>query len=211
MCGRFTLFSADFLALLQTMNVKVIGKDTFTPHFNIAPGQQHWMLFKQQNALYATQAQWGISPDWMKPGQLLFNAKIETAMEKPTFKKAYSLHRCVIPINGFYEWTKDEEIKQPYFFYRMNEEVFFLAGIYFVYGEVKKFVLMTTRANTWMQSYHHRMPILLTKKNYMDWLSTKAIMEREDFEHVSTLLEQRKVSTKVNTGRIDDASCIDPI
>lgn len=211
MCGRFALSYKYFEKLLKEMGAQIPPKESFQPHYNIAPGHKHWMLYKDHAALIATKAVWGISPSWMKPGQLLFNAKIETALEKPTFKRAYTLHRCVIPINGFFEWVKEGEIKQPYFFHRMNEEVFFLAGIYYVEDQIQKFVVMTTDANEWMRPYHSRMPIVLTSKNYGQWLTTKALMDKTSFETVETLLELRKVSTRVNSARLDDPECIQAV
>lgn len=211
MCGRFALSHKELQKMLQEMGVIFPSEMSFDPRYNIAPGHKHWMLWKKEGDLFATQGVWGISPSWMKPGQLLFNAKIETVTEKPTFKKAFSLHRCVIPINGFYEWVQEGKIKQPYFFHRLHEDVFFLAGIYYVQKDTHHFVVMTTQANSWMQAYHHRMPIVLTQRNYASWLSATTALDPSPFMDTQVLLKQRKVSTQVNSAKVDEPSNIAPL
>ncbi|MCB0271527.1 MAG: SOS response-associated peptidase [Bdellovibrionales bacterium] len=211
MCGRFALSHAYFEKMMKELGIALPNEPSYHPHYNISPGQKHWMVYKENANLCAVQGVWGISPSWMRSGQLLFNAKIETVTEKSTFKKAYTLHRCAVPINGFFEWVKEGQVKQPYYFHRLNDEIFFLAGIYFIEKNAKHFVIMTTKANERMKPYHHRMPIVLTAKHTSDWLSAKALLERESFADVQGLLEARKVTTRVNSGKVDDPECIAPL
>lgn len=206
MCGRFTLFHQGFLD--ELISLGLLTSDSFIPRYNVSPGQNHWILYKEQATLHLAQGQWGITPSWMKKGQVLFNAKIETVLEKPTFSKAYRMHRCVVPIDGFFEWRLEGNQKQPYWFHRLNEEVFYLGGIYFPDKDGNKFVVLTTQANAFMAPFHSRMPIILTKKSIMDWLSTKALMDREAFFASPPLLQERKVSTKVNHATVEDQTLI---
>jgi putative SOS response-associated peptidase YedK len=199
MCGRFGLFHPDVVALLQAMGIDT-GRFQGVPNYNVAPSQGHAMIVKQEQTLKVIRGIWGIVPSWAKKGQIVHNAKIETVMDKPTFKQAYVLHRCAIPVSGFYEWHSEAEGKQPYWFHRMNDEVYFLAGFYYPMSQHQPFVLLTTQAAPWMQPYHHRMPVMLHKDELEQWFSTQAVTDKQAYEGKDILLNIRKVSKKVNQG-----------
>lgn len=199
MCGRFGLFHPDVVSQLQTMGI-LTGKFQGLPNYNVSPTQGHAMIIKQEHDLRVIRGIWGIVPSWAKANQVVHNAKIETVMEKPTFKKAYVMHRCAVPVSGFYEWQTQDHEKQPYWFHRMNNEVFFLCGFYYPQSNHQPFVLLTTKAATWMQPYHHRMPVMMHKNELLDWFSAKAVTDRDYFATKDTLVSVRKVSKAVNRG-----------
>ena len=103
MCGRFTL-----------RNTKKIKEDFGTeiePHFNVSPGQNILTVTKKIEMM-----RWYFNPTWAKKPMNLINARSETLHEKPSFRDA---GRCVIPVDGWYEWYRQDGKKQPYFFHNI--------------------------------------------------------------------------------------------
>ncbi|XAS74698.1 SOS response-associated peptidase [Micrococcaceae bacterium Sec5.1] len=79
-------------------------------------------------------ARWGLVPSWAKDpkgGARLINARSETLLEKPSFRKAAAARRCAVPADGYYEWKKGEgKSKQPYYVHPVNGEGLVFAGLY---------------------------------------------------------------------------------
>jgi putative SOS response-associated peptidase YedK len=70
--------------------------------------------------------QWGLIPSFTKPTDKpdfwrMFNARSESIREKPSFRRLVPSKRCVVLLNGFFEWKKEGKIKQPYYIYLVNE------------------------------------------------------------------------------------------
>ena len=116
----------------------------------------------------------GLECQWQKRGfpgfqrgQVIFNARCESAMEKPMFRDAVLHRRAVIPAAGFYEWDRN---KQKHTFYREGRAPLFMAGCYRKYEDGDRFVILTTQANASMEPVHDRMPLILEREEAMDWL-----------------------------------------
>lgn len=122
-----------------------------------------------------------------RKGQILFNARSETAMEKPTFREAVRSRRVVIPAAGFYEWNPK---KEKYQFWRPDSKALFMAGCMNRYEDGDRFVILTTAANESMEPVHERMPLILEPDEVGSWIwddeRTKSLLEKE-----SCLLERR--------------------
>jgi len=132
---------------------------------------------------------WGLIPYWIKDFNSAseirtktFNAKAETLAEKPSFRGSYNRKRCLVPVNGFYEWQTMEKLKIPYYITLKNKPVIALAGLYDQWtdpgsGEIiYTFTIITTRANTMMEEIHNlkkRMPVILSPENERIWLDVK--------------------------------------
>ena len=128
---------------------------------------------------------WGLIPSWAKDESFrasTLNARIETITELPSFKN-HVKNRCLILVDGFYEWKwldeKGKE-KQQYLISLPNDEPFAFAGIYSEWtnkntGElIQTYSIITTEANPLMAEIHNtkkRMPIILTPQNENDWLN----------------------------------------
>ena len=108
---------------------------------------------------------WGF-PGFRK-GEVIFNARSESAMEKPMFREAVLHRRAVIPAAWFYEWDRS---KQKHTFYRKGREPLFMAGCCRRYEDGDRFVILTTQANASMQPIHDRMPLILERDEVADWL-----------------------------------------
>ena len=102
-----------------------------------------------------------------KSGTLIFNARSETALERPMFKDSVLRRRAVIPAAGFYEWNHQ---KEKNIFTRKDAKALFMAGFYKLTEKGKCFVILTTQANASMESVHERMPLILEEDEINDWI-----------------------------------------
>ena len=117
---------------------------------------------------------WGF-PKWDGKG-VIFNARAETANEKPMFKNALMRHRVAIPTSGFYEWRAEGgRTKTKYLFTHPAKDILWLAGIFSGFGNENRFTILTTSANDSMAPYHHRMPVLLEEDEIGEWINGKDI------------------------------------
>lgn len=116
---------------------------------------QHWGLQGRQQ------------PDTRKRGTLIFNARSETALERPMFKDSVLHRRAVIPASGFYEWNGQ---KEKHIFTRKDAKALFMAGFYKLTEKGKCFVILTTQANASMKSVHERMPLILEEDEITEWI-----------------------------------------
>lgn len=129
---------------------------------------------------------WGLVPSWVKTAEdakkisnQTLNAKSETVFEKPAFRSSILKYRCIIPVDGFFEWKHVDKAKIPYYIHPKEQEVFHLAGIY---GHWKNpatdewstsFSIITTDANELMADIHNsakRMPLMIDSRNINAWL-----------------------------------------
>jgi putative SOS response-associated peptidase YedK len=112
----------------------------------------------------------------MKIGNQMINARSESAHEKPAFRSAFKRRRCLIPADGFYEWRKEGSDKIPMFIHLKNRPIFALAGLWEIWhsgegDEIRTCTILTTEANSFMETIHNRMPVILRKEDYDFWLS----------------------------------------
>ena len=128
---------------------------------------------------------------WGFPGfqgkQVIFNARCESAMEKPMFRDSIRHGRMVVPAAWFYEWNRRKEKNT---FYRKDSPVLFMAGCCRQYEDGARFVILTTGANDSMKPVHDRMPLILEEKEIVPW-----ILDEKQAEHIlhktPCLLERR--------------------
>jgi len=122
------------------------------------------------NGMCQLDTTWGIKPSWSK--KLLINAQSETVADKPTFKRAFTENRCVVPCSGWYEWSNIAgEGKQKYLFDNESASPLYMAGIYYSQLEAPpELVTLTTRPTALCLQYHHRMPLLIPETAIEDWL-----------------------------------------
>ncbi len=142
--------------------------------------------------------QWGLIPSWAKDEEtankirfMTFNAKEETIFEKPSFKQAIGDKRCLVIVDGFYEWQEVQKKKYPYRISLQDKEAFSLAGIWDSWENNKSgkvlntFSIITTKANSFVAKIHNtrrRMPVILNKKDEKKWL--KKDLNREEIKEL---------------------------
>jgi len=125
---------------------------------------------------------WGLIPSWVKnPAEFatLINARAETAFEKPSFRAALRHRRCLVPTDGFYEWTGDKGAKQPHLIRKRGGGLFALAGVWEHWigadgSEIDTMAILTVGANSTMRAIHDRMPAIVPPEAFDLWLDTRS-------------------------------------
>lgn len=171
MCGRFidpNLRNTE----TEFAELKI---DPFTRRYNVKPTQDVLILAAPERA--PMMARWWLVPSWHK-GDLkdwkatTFNARIEEAAKKPTFRAVWKYGRCLIPAGGYFEWTGEKGAKQPRFIRSAgNEETLWFAGLASRWGDLLTCAILTRGANSDVRAIHHRMPVILNADERDLWLS----------------------------------------
>ena len=118
---------------------------------------------------------WGLLPFWAKDpsaGNRMFNARGETVASKPSFRHAFTNRRCLIPADGFYEWTGLRRERQPHYIHRVDGELLAFAGLWESHDTFGlSSTIVTTEASAFMARLHHRMPVILEPESWEAWLA----------------------------------------
>jgi len=219
MCGRFTLRArpqavAEAFELLELPDL--------SPRYNIAPTQTVATVRfdPAQGGRVLTRQRWGLVPSWADDpaiGNRMINARAETVATKPAFRKAFSTRRCLVVADGFYEWQKTPEGKQPYFMARPDNAPFAFAGLWECWGpeRMETCTIITTSANESMRPLHDRMPVILSPTDYATWLNPHT-HDRQQLESLlrpaaNDLLIAAPVRTLVNSPKNDVPECAEPV
>lgn len=182
MCGRFTL--------RRSIDVKELTGISIKENYNVAPSQDILTISDKPRFM-----KWSYSPSWAKQPMNLINARSETVRQKPSFKESKP---CLIVADGWYEWKRDGEVKQPYYFH-MNNDVFYFAGIYNDSG----CAILTMEANEKLAPIHHRQPIMLKHNEARDHLKgkdrfTSSLSRRVEFYPVDRMMNSPNVNNEKN-------------
>jgi putative SOS response-associated peptidase YedK len=221
MCGRYA-YKSNLQLLCVEFGVELTGL-SWSPRYNLAPMQQAPVIFHDGRGRRAAIMRWGLVPRWADDpavGSRMINARSESAADKPAFKEALRLRRCLVPADGFYEWAKHGKVRQPYYIHRADGQPLALAGIWERWTprqggrELLTFAILTTSANSTIQPLHDRMPVILEPEAWADWLSNDLAPSR-----VSELMRPaaegvlafHAVSRRVNHPAADDPTCIQPV
>jgi putative SOS response-associated peptidase YedK len=205
MCGRYRLKDPKrAFAWLE-----VVPSSDFLPRFNIAPTQRIPVVAAAGRLEAMT---WGILPAWGK-SKALINARSETIREKRSFKSAFTQRRCLLPADGFYEWSRIG--KRPHLFTLRDDAPFAIAGIWEAGEELPRCCLLTTMANSILAPIHDRMPVIVRREDWPEWL-TPAELPDPSFRRITAPyppgeMTALPVSRLVNSARVDDSRCCDPV
>jgi len=219
MCGRFVMTHPSD-ALARIFDAQPDNDLPEGPNYNVCPTVQVHAVTNADGTRRLQSLRWGFVPFWAKAlndGPLLINARAETIVEKPTFRDAAKKRRCVIPASGFYEWTKDAQGNRlPWFIHPPDDAPLAFAGIWQVWdkGEapVTTCAIVTCAANDAMGRIHHRMPVILDRKDVARWLGETdepaAPLMRPAPEGA---LEMYRVDSAVNSNRAGGPRLIAPL
>jgi putative SOS response-associated peptidase YedK len=244
MCGRYAS-SANADVLRIEFDVDDVFDGLPGPDYNVAPTVAVPAVFERRSRDSGEVRRrlaplvWGLVPSWAKDasiGSRLINARLETVAEKPAFRKAFSLRRCVLPADGFYEWYTPEGLrasgrsskikKQPFFIHRADGERLVMAGIYEIWRDQTKdrdddsawlrtCSVITTDATDAAGHIHDRMPMVITRDAMGAWLDPNLTDPAAALELLAVTeadqLEAYPVSTAVNSVQNNDPSLIQPI
>lgn len=204
-----------------------IADIVFEPRFNVAPTQPIAVVRLRPGAApplrELTPLRWGLIPGWAKDpsiGNRLINARSETAAAKPAFRAAFRRRRCLIPADGFYEWQRQGKAKQPCFIQMADELPFGMAGLWETWegpdnSLVESCTILTTEPNALMEPIHDRMPVILPREAYDEWLRSEP-GSSESLQHLLVPYDARRmkahpVSTFVNRPTNEGPECIAPL
>lgn len=180
MCSRYSLTSPPEAVrkMFGTFNL-----EEFPPRYNIAPTQpvlivRNSLRHERELAL----VRWGLIPSWVKdPASFstLINARSETAQAKPSFRASMRHRRCLVPTDGFYEWTGQKGAKQPHLIRPRGGGLMAMAGIWEHWlgadgSELETMAILTVGANRTMQPIHDRMPAILSPDTFAAWLDCRS-------------------------------------
>lgn len=219
MCGRLAVTLPND-AMAQLFAAQPANDLPKVPNYNVCPTTQVHTVRSDAGIRHLSPMRWGFIPHWYKKpadGPLLINARSETIAEKPAFKAACRARRCLIPVSGFYEWTKDGEGgRDPWYIHPRQGTALALAGVWqdwSVEGEnLRTCAIVTTSANALMSKIHHRMPVVIQEGDWPLWLgesgkgaATLMVPAPEDD------LEVYRVDRAVNSNRASGPELIDPL
>lgn len=180
MCGRFTLAIAErrIVAELLGVDPDSIPED-YRRRYNIAPTDPYFIVTSQYECRRASPARWGLVNSWAGDNSRAaahINAKAETIDTRGAFREAFIKRRCVVPADGFYEWTGPKNACRPIRFHRPDHGLILFAGLYESCFPEKiqpemTFAIITCEPNGPIAPIHNRMPVMLDERTPDDWMN----------------------------------------
>ena len=185
--------------------------------WNIAPTDEAIVVVERDDRRALTEYRWGLIPHWSEDARIAsrtFNARAESVATMPAFRESFRRRRCLVPVDGFYEWRRLEGGgRQPYRIFRADGRPLALAGLWAGWrnpetGEVRRtFTIVTTTPNRVVAELHDRMPVVVPEDAWDTWLDPqprdpgelRALLEPTD----AVALEIAPASRLVNDVRND--------
>jgi putative SOS response-associated peptidase YedK len=195
MCGRFSSTS-QLQFLLEQFRAEPLGVEGHQASWNVAPATDILVVTASPDGpRQLRELKWGLVPRWAKDpsgANRMINLRAETVREKKGWKSTLARRRCIIPIDGFYEWQDQGkgQRKQPFYITSRDFSPLALAGLWATWRdpdsgeELFTCTILTTSANDLMEPVHHRMPVILAPEDWDSWLDP----ENTDTEELAKLL-----------------------
>lgn len=199
MCGRYASSRSpeDLAEEFEVVDSR-LDKE-LPPDYNVAPTKEVYAVLErpakdeaeEPPARQLRTLRWGLVPSWAKDpsiGSRMINARMETVAEKPAFRKAFAVRRCLLPADGYFEWYPTEQkgksgkpLKQPFYIHPKDGSVMAMAGLYEIWrdptrddDDPERFrwtcTVLTTDAPDELGRIHDRMPLLVTRERRDAWL-----------------------------------------
>jgi putative SOS response-associated peptidase YedK len=219
MCGRFNVISDPLtMLLMELVGLPHPGPD----NFNAAPTETIVVLrLDEAGKPELVPMRWWLTPHWSKgptTKYAMFNAKSETAAKSPAFRDPFKKRRCVVPVSGFYEWTRLNNQKVPYLLKPHEDPGLLLAGLWDRWRNpetdelLESFTVLTVPASPAMEQIHKRQPLMLSVEDARSWMDP----ENGEFQSLISSelpveIDAVPVSTYVNNARNKDGRCMDAI
>lgn len=214
MCGRYTLTSPhDAVAeYFETGTAPELAA-----RYNLAPSQESLVVTPADGAgRHARRGHWGFTLSRGGKSRLVINARSEDVEHRPAFRESFAKRRCLVPANGFFEWTKIGRTRQPYYFTSRESSLLGFAGLWSEDAPGRlTYVILTTQANDVVSRIHARMPVILGKNHHADWLRTDSLPEasaRAMFQPwpAADMLSEA-VGMRVNDASYNEPDCTKPL
>ena len=209
---------------------------TITPRLNLAPTQDAVVAVQASGDVRLEEMRWGMIPPWARDksiGAKLANARAETVDEKPSFRQPFRRRRCLLPVDGYYEWESRPSGKQPVYYSMRDGDLFCLAGLWETWttpeqtdepelpdlGQAQAetlctFTVITTTPNRLAKRVHDRMPVIVHPADYGNWLSPEskaADLKRLLRPFDDEPMQEHYVTPLMNNPRFEAPACIEPI
>jgi putative SOS response-associated peptidase YedK len=226
MCGRFTSRTEPRVLAAHFDAEEIVAEDR-GERFNVAPTDPVYGVAQSSSGTRRLgEFRWGLVPFWaedLSVGARMINARAETILEKPAFRRPLATRRCIIPADGFYEWQAlaGSKTKQPWYIARRDGDVLAFAGVWESWRpdktgdeRVVSCAVITTDANEAIGRIHDRMPVVLRPDDWNPWLDPTNT-DVEDLVSLlvpapSELFELTPVGTRVNDVRNDGPELLEP-
>jgi putative SOS response-associated peptidase YedK len=183
MCGRFTS-QTPAADLAEWFGADEVVAPDLGARFNVAPTDEVYAV--AESSADGTRRlgtfRWGLIPFWSKDaksGAKMINARAESLLDKPAFKRSFEKRRCIVPADGFYEWQRvDAKNKQPWFIRRADGKPMAFAGLWESWrptkgsdeGRIRSCTIITGEPNELVATLHDRMPVMLPAEAWDAWL-----------------------------------------
>ena len=221
MCSRYTLTSPP--EAVRTY-FRYANEAEFPPRYNIAPSQPVAIVRDTpRGGREMALVRWGLIPSWVKDPRafkMLINARSESAVDKPSFRAGLRHKRCLVPADGFYEWTGNSGAKRPHVVRPRRGGPMGLAAIYENWlgadgSEIETMAILTTGANAAISVLHDRMPVIIPPEHFDLWLDCRP-GTTTDIVHLlappaEDLLDIVEVSRKLNNPRNEGPEVQEPV
>ena len=219
MCGRYAVTTAP-----EAMRAlfRYLEQPNFPPRHNVAPTQPVAIVRMAEGRREFALVRWGLIPGWVKDPRgfsLLINARGELALDKPAFRNAMKRRRCLFPADGFYEWKRDGNRKQPYFVRLKSGQPMAFAGLWETWSgpngeELETAAIVTTTASRSIAHIHDRMPVIVAPEAFDFWLDPN--VDARTAAAVITpapdaALEAYEVSSAVNRTANNSPDLLEPL
>ncbi|WP_230534365.1 SOS response-associated peptidase [Microvirga roseola] len=223
MCGRVIQYrTPEEYAASLSLSCPDDNLPNIPAHFNGAPGHDFLVIRRDpetKQPVFST-SQWGFIPSGAAVPKIrrdLVSVPAETVVTTDNFRAAYRYRRCLIPVDGFYEWKKVWSVgRQPYAIGMEGSQPFTLAGLWENWKRpdgawVRTFVILTTQSNKLLSDLHNRMPLIIEAKNRGRWISEEEHSGDLLKPHSSEGMIRWQVSTQVNSPKNNDRILLEPL
>lgn len=233
MCGRFVV-ARELNEVVSLFEIDEVVGEQPGFSFNVAPTQSVSMFVDLDQPTPSRQlhsARWGLVPKWATAiqGAPLINARIESVLEKPSFRESVSSKRCAIPASGYFEWQTTDGSKTPYYIHAPGSQMLAFAGIYSWWRNpelersdparwILTVSLITKESAAPLAFIHDRNPVLLSSDSLDNWLDPDFEVEHDALSWFATESDQviehlsfHQVASAVGSVRNNSAALIEPV
>jgi putative SOS response-associated peptidase YedK len=238
MCGRFAVTTDPALLAekIKAIDEATSAQSSPAPNYNVAPTTTIATVVSRHTepddepTRRVRMMRWGLVPPWAKPGvdgapeskgPQLINARAEKLTTSPAFRASAKSRRCLVPMDGYYEWraTPGKKTgKTPFYMYRSDGDMLFMAGLWSVWRPAKdanpllSCTIVTTDAVGELAEIHDRMPLVVTERDWDRWLNPDVPADDELLSNPPDVrgIELREISTLVNNVRNNGPQLIEP-
>lgn len=242
MCGRFAVTTdpallAEKIKAIDEATPAKDGKDGPAPNYNVAPTTSVATVVKRhtepddESTRRVRLMRWGLVPPWAKTGEdggpdtkkgpLLINARAETVTTSNAFRSSAKNKRCLVPMDGWYEWKGEKGAKTPFYMYGADGELLYMGGLWSTWrpkdapegtAPLLSCTIITTDSAGPLADVHDRMPLTISERDWDRWLDPDATVDEGllrghgDLDRIAI----REVSRLVNSVRNNGPELIAP-